>query len=201
MNLWLPFVSALLMAPAPQPSANVRILIAYDSRTGNTAAMGAAVRDGAASVAGAEVVLRKISEVKDQEISTADGLIIGTPVHWSNLSIDTKRFIDRAGEVLGLGKAGSTFGEGRTAGVFCTAGGPAGGQDLVRSSILSALLAMRFVIIGGVSGDGFGSLGPQAVTLGQPPGVSEKDLADARRFGERFARLTLQFRAGAERRP
>jgi len=62
-------------------------------------------------------------------------------------------------------------------------------------SAIAALLAMRFVIVGGVNEDGFGTLGAQAATAGKPPGINDRDRADARRLGERFARITLQFRA------
>ncbi len=65
-------------------------------------------------------------------------------------------------------------------------------------SASAALLAMRFVIIGGVNEDGFGTLGAQAATAGKPPGISDRDRADARRLGERFARLTRQLRASPE---
>jgi hypothetical protein len=70
---------------------------------------------------------------------------------------------------------------------------------MARMSAIAAFLAMRFVIVGGVNDEGFGSLGPQAVTGGEPPGVSARELADARRFGERFARLTRQMRSPAAR--
>ena len=58
-----------------------------------------------------------------------------------------------------------------------------------------AFLGMRFVIVGGVNEEEFGTLGPQAVTGDTPPGVSVRDRADARRFGERFARITLHLRS------
>ena len=68
------------------------------------------------------------------------------------------------------------------------------GKDVARLSILSAFLTMRFVAIGGVDAEGFGTLGPEATTGPADPGVSEKELEEARRFGERFARLTRQMR-------
>ncbi len=187
----------LLMATAAGAAPTVRILIAYHSRTGNTEKMAAAVREGAASVAGVEIVLRKVAEVTPDDIVKADGIVLGTPVEWGNLSAEAKRFIDRVGEALG--KAGATYGEGRTAAVFCTGGSPSNGQEMARMSAIAAFLAMRFVIVGGVNGEGFGSLGPQAVTGGKPPGVSDRELADARRFGERFARLTRQSHTAAAR--
>jgi NAD(P)H dehydrogenase (quinone) len=190
-------VAALLMAGAGTAAPPVRILIAFHSQTGNTANLAAAVRDGAASVPGVDVRLRSVAEAVPDDIVRADAILLGTPVHWGNLSAESKRFLDRVGEVLG--KAGKTLGEGRTAGVFCTAGSPSNGQEMARLGAIAAFLDMRFVVIGGVNDDGFGSLGPQAVTGGSPPGLSPRDRAEARRFGERFARLTLQFQAGARR--
>ena len=188
---------ALLFAGAGAAAAPVHILIAYHSQTGNTAKLAAAVREGAASVSGVDVLLRSVNEVGAEDILKSEGIVLGTPVHWGSLSADSKRFLDRIGEVLG--KAGKTLADGRTAGVFCTAGSVSNGQEMARLSTIAAFLDMRFVVIGGVNDEGYGSLGPQAVTGGTPPGVNDRDRAEARRFGERFARLTLQFLAGAKK--
>jgi NAD(P)H dehydrogenase (quinone) len=177
------------LATAQQPA--VRILVAYHSETGNTEKLAQAIRNGAASVAGVEVTLRKTTEVKDEGIVQYDGILVGTPVHWSNLAAETKRFLDRVGATLWKAK---TTGDGRTAGAFCTGGGVAMGKDVAPISILSAFLTMRFMVIGGVDTDGFGTLGPEATTGSADPGVSEKEQEEARRFGERFARLTRQIR-------
>jgi NAD(P)H dehydrogenase (quinone) len=187
-------VLALLGWSCAFSATPVRILVAYYSETGNTEKMAVAVRDGAASVEGVSVTLRRASEVSDEEIRTADGILLGTPVQWGSIAVGAKRFLDRVGEVLG--KAGKTYGEGRTAGVFCTAGSPSNGQEMARLSAITAFLAMRFVIAGGVSEEEFGTLGPQSVTAGTPKGVSARDRADAWRFGERFARLTVRLRGG-----
>jgi NAD(P)H dehydrogenase (quinone) len=191
------FAFTLLSAPAADAAVPVRILIAYHSRTGNTEKMANAVKEGAASVTGVEIVLRKVDQVTPDDIVKADGIVLGTPVEWGNLSAEAKRFLDRVGEALG--KAGTTYGEGRTAAVFCTAGSPSNGQEMARMAAIAAFLAMRFVIVGGVNEEGFGSLGPQAATAGKPPGINDRDRADARRFGERFARLTRQFRTSMAR--
>jgi NAD(P)H dehydrogenase (quinone) len=186
---------ALALASTAAFAAPLHILIAYHSETGNTEKLAGAVKEGAASVPGVSVLLRKISSVTDEEIGGADGIVLGTPVQWGNLSAPAKQFLDRVGAVLA--KAGNTYGEGRTAAVFCTAGSPSNGQEMARLSAIAAFLAMRFVIVGGVNAEGFGTLGPEAATAGKPPGVGLPSLADGRRFGERFARLTLQFRARA----
>ena len=181
------FAATALAQPPP-----VRILIAYHSQTGNTEKMAQAIQKGVASVEGVEVTLRKIADVKDQEILQADGIVVGTPVYWSNLSAETKRFLERVGDVLWKAK---TNGDGRTAGAFCTGGGVAMGKDVARLSILSALLTMRFIVIGGVDDAGFGTLGPEATTGPAGRGVGEKEQEEARNFGERFARMTRQIRS------
>ena len=183
----------LLASAAALAASPVRILIAYHSRTGNTEKLAAAVREGAASITGVEVILRKVADVTAEDIVKSDGIVLGAPVEWGGLSVESKGFLDRVGEALG--KAGPTFGEGRTAAVFCTAGSPSNGQEMTRMSAIAAFLAMRFVIVGGVNEDGFGNLGAQAATAGKPPGLGDRDRTEARRLGERFARITRQLRA------
>jgi len=179
-----------MAAFAQQPPA--RILVAYHSETGNTEKLAQAIRAGVASVEGVEVTLRKVADVKAEEIVQYDGMLVGGPVQWSNLSAETKRFLDRVGDALWKAKVN---GDGRTAGAFCTGGAVAMGKDVTRLSILSAFLTMRFVVVGGVDSQGFGTLGPEATTGPADPGVSETEQEEARRFGERFARVTRQFRA------
>jgi NAD(P)H dehydrogenase (quinone) len=186
--LLLAAVPGGLVALGAQPRA--RILVAYHSITGNTEKLAQAVSEGAALVPGVEVTLRKVTEASPGDIAHADGILVGTPVHWHNLSAEAKRFLDRIAEALESSGA-KDWGEGRTGGAFCTSGGGSGGCETARTSIVDALLAMRFVVIGGVTGEGFGTLGPAA-----NGGVREADRADARRFGERFARLTVRFKAG-----
>ena len=174
----------------------VRILVAYHSESGNTEKVARAVQRGAASVQGVEAVLKKTAEVKAGELAAFNGILVGTPVHWSNASAEVRRFMDVVGDALWKAK---TNGDGRTAGVFCTGGGTAMGKDVARWSVLSAFLTMRFVVIGGVDDAGFGTLGAEATTGPADPGISGAEETDAARFGERFARMTRQLRNGAEK--
>jgi hypothetical protein len=82
---------------------------------------------------------------------------------------------------------GKEFGEGKTGGVFCTSGSASNGADTTRTGVIAALLSMRFVVVGGVLEGGYGSVGAQAFG---DVGAAAK--AEARRFGERFARITLK---------
>jgi NAD(P)H dehydrogenase (quinone) len=172
----------------------VRILVVYHSESGHTEKLARAVQRGAASVEGVEAVFKKTGEVKPGEIVSYDGIMVGTPVHWSNASAEVRRFMDVVGDALWKAKAN---GDGRTAGVFCTGGGTAMGKDVARWSVLSAFLTMRFLVIGGVDDAGFGTLGAEATTGPADPGVSAAEETEAVRFGERFARMTRQLRKGA----
>lgn len=187
------FLLCVLLCPLLAYS-QVRILIAYDTQTGNTEKLAQSIAKGA-TVADVEVTLKKVSDIKDEMLPGFDGVLIGTPVEWSNMSADSKEFLDRLGAALWKVK---TNGDGRTAGGFCTGGGVAMGKDEARLSIIAALLTMRFTIIGGVDDSGFGTLGPEATTGPADPGLSEKELEEGRRFGERFARMTKQFRSAAQ---
>ncbi|HTS61286.1 MAG TPA: NAD(P)H-dependent oxidoreductase [Candidatus Acidoferrales bacterium] len=175
-------------APAQQP---VRVLVSYYSQTGNTEKLAGAIGKGAAQVKGVDAAVKKVAEVKDAEILQADGILLGTPVQWSNMAAPAKHFLDRVGDVLWKAKAN---GDGKTAGAFCTGGGAAMGKDVARLSIISAFLTMRFTIVGGVDDAGFGTMGTEATTGPADPGVSEKELEEARRFGQRFAEITLKLR-------
>ena len=172
----------------------VRLLVSYYSQTGNTEKLAVAIGKGASAVKGIAVTVKKTADVKDAEILEADGILLGTPVHWANAAAEAHRFLARVGGVLWQAK---TNGDGKTAGAFCTGGGVAMGKDLARLSILAAFLTMRFVVVGGVDDVGFGTMGTEATTGPADPGISDKELEEARRFGERFAQVTLKMRAGA----
>jgi NAD(P)H dehydrogenase (quinone) len=181
---------AAITAFAQQPPP-ARILISYYSETGFTEKLAQTIGKGAASVSGVEVTVRKTTDVKDEDIPGYDGILLGTPVQWSNAATEARRFLDRVGAALWKAKV---YGDGRTAGAFCTGGGVAMGKDIARLSILSAFLTMRFTVIGGVDDQGFGTLGPEATTGPADPGLSERELEEGRQFGERFARMTRQIR-------
>lgn len=179
---------AVLPAAAAERDAPTLILVAYHSETGNTEALAGLVRDGVVSVEGVKAHLRRLDAVTDEEIIRADGILVGTPVHWSAVSVETRSFLDRVGAVLM--EAGALEREGRTAGAFCTGGGAAMGKEMARLTILNSFLTMRFVIVGGIEGNGFGTLGPEATTPDPKTPMTSEEKDAARASGERFARLT-----------
>ena len=71
----------------------MKIVVIYDSRTGNTEKMAKAIAEGAGSVA--EVELKKIGEAFPLTIlADVDGVIFGSPVYYADISNDMKDFLE-----------------------------------------------------------------------------------------------------------
>jgi flavorubredoxin len=86
-----------------------RVLILYDTRTGNTEQMARAVAEGTKSVEGVEVVLKRVAE-GGGELAGADGVILGSPTHRTQPSQATKRLLSDLSNVPLKGKVGGAFG-------------------------------------------------------------------------------------------
>ncbi len=130
--------------PDPMP---VKILVLYDSKTGNVEAMARLVAAGAAAIAGTEVRLRKIEgppEIKAtaDDVVWCDGIAVGTPTNMGILSWKMKRFWDE--EMLSHWMKI----DGRIGCAFSSAGGWGGGMELACQSVTSVLLNFGFLVFG-----------------------------------------------------
>jgi len=63
-----------------------KVLIMYDSRTGNTEKLAKTVAEGAKKVSGVTVELVKVESVTSEHVIGADGYAIGSPSHFSIMS-------------------------------------------------------------------------------------------------------------------
>ena len=71
----------------------MKIVVVYDSKTGNTEKMAKAIAEGAGAVADVEV--KKIGErFPLTMLADVDGVIFGSPVYYADISNDMKDFID-----------------------------------------------------------------------------------------------------------
>ena len=72
-----------------------RILVIYDSQTGNTQKMAKSVAGGSESINNVDVVLKKASEATLKDLMECDGLAIGSPEYFGYMSGMIKDFFDR----------------------------------------------------------------------------------------------------------
>src|ERR1044071_7745041 len=59
------------------------VLVAYHSGTGNTEKMAQGVAEGAKSVPGSSVSVKRVGEVSADDLLSADAVVIGSPVYYS----------------------------------------------------------------------------------------------------------------------
>src|SRR5665811_2014088 len=123
-----------------------KILVAYYSRTGNTAQMAEIIAKGAASVEGAEVTTRSVEALTAEDLLGYEGIILGSPVYYGLPAAELKKLIDDSVQFHGqlAGKVG---------GAFASSGGLAGGNETTILAILQMLLVHGMIVKGEAAGD------------------------------------------------
>ncbi|MBC9072101.1 NAD(P)H:quinone oxidoreductase [Thauera sp. CAU 1555] len=140
-----------------------RILVLYYSMYGHIETLANAVADGACSVAGTEVAVKRVPELMPEEVARKagakldqaapvatvdeladyDAIIFGTPTRFGNMCAQMRNFLDQTGRLWmngGLvGKVGS---------VFTSTGTQHGGQETTIVSVHHTLLHHGMVIVG-----------------------------------------------------
>ena len=140
-----------------------KVLVLYYSMYGHIETMANAVADGARSVAGTEVTIKRVPELMPEDaarkagakldqaapISTVDELphydaiIFGTPTRFGNMCAQMRNFLDRTGRLWMngnlIGKVGS---------VFTSTGTQHGGQETTITSFHNTLLHHGMIVVG-----------------------------------------------------
>jgi NAD(P)H dehydrogenase (quinone) len=119
-----------------------KVLILFDSKTGNVAQMATFVAEGARQVADTEVRLRALADATAEDVIWCDGLAVGSPTNMGILSWRMKKFWDEdmAEHWMKL--------DGKIACAFSSAGGWGGGMELACQSILTVLMNFGFLTFG-----------------------------------------------------
>ncbi len=87
-----------------------KILIVYESRTGNTKKMAEYIAEGV-RIGGCEAIVKRISEIKDsKELEDFDGYIFGCPTYHRDITPSMKQFLFLVGNLNLVGKIGGAFG-------------------------------------------------------------------------------------------
>lgn len=140
-----------------------KVLVLYYSSYGHIEAMAAAMAEGAASVPGAEVFVKRVPELMPADVAAASGIkldqtapvatpdeladydaiIFGTPTRFGNMAAQMRNFLDQTG---GLWFAKALVG--KVGSVFVSTASQHGGQETTITSFHTTLLHHGMVIVG-----------------------------------------------------
>lgn len=163
-----------------------KILVLYYSSYGHIAAMAQAMAEGAGSVEGVEVTIKRVPEtvppevrkqanfkeepdvaVADpQELANYDAVIFGVPTRFGNMPGQMKNFLDQTG---GLWARGALVG--KVGSVFSSTATQHGGQESTILSTHTVLLHQGMIIVG-LPYSFEGQSGVEAVKGGSPYGAT-----------------------------
>lgn len=166
----------------------VKILIVYDSHTKNTEAMAKAVEQGAKN-AGAEVLLKKVNKAGMEDLEWADGIVLGSPTYFGNMTGRMKSFVDKSVSLYGEGKLRDKVGA-----AFASAAGTGTGVEMTVLSLITAL-AMHDMVIVSAPGreEGWpGMLGTMADGLGYEDPPNKVLLESCKMLGARVADVSAK---------
>lgn len=200
----------------------MKIYVVFYSMYGHTYRMAEAVAEGARSVKGAQVVLKRVPETLSNEIlhkmgavepqkafahipvchieelGEADAIIFGTPTRFGNMCGQMRQFLDSAGKLWLSGKL-----IGKVSSVFCSSNTQHGGQEATILTFMVSLLHLGMVIVG-LPYSFTGQMVVDEVSGCSPYGAStiaggagermptENELAGARFQGKHVATLTAK---------
>ncbi len=153
------------------------VLITYDSKTGNTEKMAALVAEGVREVEGMECVVKSVDDVSLEDLSKADGIVIGSPTYYGSMSGKIKDLLDRSVKLHGEL-------EGKVGAAFTSSGGNASGAETTILSILEALLIHGMVVQGNPAGQHYG-----LAVVGAP---DDKEKEICKGFGSRVGGLVMR---------
>jgi NAD(P)H dehydrogenase (quinone) len=151
----------------------MKVLIVYDSSSGNTEKMAHAVEEGVKK-AGIEVVLKHVDEASIDEIPQCQGLILGSPVYYGLPTAKIKKFVDES--IKYHGKL-----DGMVGGEFASAGGTHTGAETTIIAINEMLLVHGMIIQGSSAGSHYG-----ASSVGSP---NDTAISACQKLGERVGKL------------
>jgi NAD(P)H dehydrogenase (quinone) len=140
-----------------------KVLVLYYSMYGHIETMAEAVAEGARSVAGTEVKIKRVPELMTEEAARKAGakldqaapiasvdelpgyeaIIFGTPTRFGNMCAQMRNFLDQTG---GLWVKGGLIG--KLGSVFTSTGTQHGGQETTITSFHSTLLHQGMIIVG-----------------------------------------------------
>jgi NAD(P)H dehydrogenase (quinone) len=192
-----------------------KVLVLYYSMYGHIEKMAWAVAEGARSVEGVEVTVKRVPDLMPEEVARKagakwdqeaplaevnelpdyDAIIFGTPTRFGNMCAQMRNFLDQTGKMWFTGKL-----IGKVGSVFTSTATQHGGQETTITSFHTTLLHHGMIIVG-VPYSCQNLLNMNEITGGSPYGAgtlaggdgsrqpSENELLIARFQGEHVAKV------------
>ncbi len=161
-----------------------KVLIIYDSRTGNTEKMAKSIAVGV-KASRVEAEIRKVDEVTLTELKNLDGLIVGSPTYFGSMTGKMKDFFDKSVKIRGAL-------EDKVGAAFTSSGSISGGNETTLLSIIQAMLIHGMLVAGDPleTGGHYGT-----VAVGKP---DRESLKLCKKLGTRVARLVKKIAGNAK---
>jgi NAD(P)H dehydrogenase (quinone) len=175
-------VPVLLLLLELQAAAPVKVLVAYHSRGGHTAALAKAVEEGARK-GGAVVTTKSVGDVTCNELRETDALAVGSPVYWSNMAGEVKTFFDKWTTECKILPPSFPMKD-KVGAAFVTGGEVSSGKEIALMTILAAMLGNRMIVVS--EGQ---ALGATATTGEGKSPLAASELEEGLRLGERVAQV------------
>ncbi|GEO12940.1 NAD(P)H:quinone oxidoreductase [Microvirga aerophila] len=203
-----------------------KILVVYYSSYGHIEQMAQAVAEGVRSVAGTDVVIKRVAELVPEDVARKSGIkldqeapiaspnelgdydavIFGTPTRYGGMAAQMRNFLDQTG---GLWVKGALVG--KVGSVFASTGTQHGGQETTITSFHTTLLHHGMIIVG-LPYSFAGQTRMDEITGGSPYGAttiaggdgsrqpSQNELDGARFQGRHVAEIAGRLEHGAGER-
>lgn len=196
---------------------SAEILIVYHSQYGATAQLAKVIARGVESVTGASAKLRAVPTVSavceqiapsvpeegeiyatSADLVHCDGLILGSPTHFGNMSAELKYFLDQSSKQWLQGDL-----IGKPAAVFTATGSFHGGQESTLLTMMLPLLHHGMVVVGlpysepalNQTSTGGSPYGASHVSVARTNQLSQHEHQLAMALGARVASVALKLKA------
>ncbi len=149
------------------------LLVIYHSNTGKTAKMASSIARGAIEEE-ANAIVKKVEDCTLFDLCQAEGLVVGSPTHYSNISWQMKKFMDET--ILAFYAEGHSL-RGKPCGCFTSTGAIDDGKECLRMLELAFGFTLKMKMLAGI--------------VLETKDVDEGNLASCYEYGKRLARELL----------
>ena len=146
------------------------LLIIYYSNTGKTEKMATHIARGA-ETAGVNAILKKVEDCTLNDLVEADGIAVGSPTHYSNITWQIKRLMDET--ILTFYTKGHSL-RNKVCGCFTSTGAYSDGKECLRMLELAFGFALKMKIVPGI--------------ILESKDVDEGNLSACYEYGQKIAR-------------